>query len=303
MAKQGEQDRSRDNNPDRNVIPATATEIGVSPKEIHAGRRLKAAEENDPEVIVRRINEMVEAGQEPTKAALKHKLKQMPKPPGPDRSARKCAARPATSSPIPHESFALRLVTRPAWVRVRIWRGQCGPPTEASKMVCLRMQDGTWGAAAANSSRLPVSTADPSPRRAPPMETKVKTLMLSAATALALTGAAVADDDNTCLGAQNIAEAAHERRAEYSREIVYLRAVMSLADAQPSPEQQAYFDRNLPVIIALAFESSISAKHFWARGLEKLRRRGGLTVVDLAAPFHAGADAAPRWELIDLSLK
>ena len=135
------------------------------------------------------------------------------------------------------------------------------------------------------------------------METKVKTLMLSAATALALTGAAVADDDATCLGAQNIAEAAHERRAEYSRETVYLRAVMSLADAQPSPEQQAYFDRDLAVIIALAFEIWIPAKHFLAHGLEKLRRRGGFTIVDLAASFHVGADAAPRWELIDPSLK
>lgn len=80
VAKQGEQDRARDNIPAGNVIPATAAEIGVDPKDIHNGRKLKAAEDADPGVIERSIGELVEAGEEPTKAALARKIDVVAKP-------------------------------------------------------------------------------------------------------------------------------------------------------------------------------------------------------------------------------
>lgn len=56
--------------PDENSI-ATTEEIGISSKDIYDARLVRDAEEVDPGVIDRSIDEMVEAGEEPTKARLR----------------------------------------------------------------------------------------------------------------------------------------------------------------------------------------------------------------------------------------
>ncbi len=64
--------------------PATSAEIGIDRKDIHRGRKLAAAEAAEPGVIERSIGEIVEAGEEPTKAALARKLDTAPKKPKPE---------------------------------------------------------------------------------------------------------------------------------------------------------------------------------------------------------------------------
>lgn len=90
----------------------------------------------------------------------------------------------------------------------------------------------------------------------------MKAIALAAALALIAPAASAEYSDDICLAAQSVAEAAHELREKHDSETVYLLASIALADAQPSPEQQAYFDNNLAALVALAFESSASAKMF-----------------------------------------
>jgi len=55
-----------------NGIPATSTDLGLRRDEIHEARQLRNMERDNPGVIENTLNELVESGQEPTKAALKH---------------------------------------------------------------------------------------------------------------------------------------------------------------------------------------------------------------------------------------
>lgn len=50
---------------------ATVTDIGLSSKEIHEARTIRDAEANDPGIIRRTLAEKLDAGEEPTKAALR----------------------------------------------------------------------------------------------------------------------------------------------------------------------------------------------------------------------------------------
>lgn len=60
----------RINVPDRNVAP-TAADIGLSRKDIHEARQIRDAEEADPGVVKRTIEERLEEGQAPTKADIR----------------------------------------------------------------------------------------------------------------------------------------------------------------------------------------------------------------------------------------
>ena len=52
--------------------PATAADLGLRRDEIHEARQLRNAERDNPGVIETTLNEMLERGEEPTKAAIKH---------------------------------------------------------------------------------------------------------------------------------------------------------------------------------------------------------------------------------------
>lgn len=54
-----------------NTRPSTAADIGLSRKAIHDARLIRNAEAADPGFIRKTLDDMVEAGEEPTKAALK----------------------------------------------------------------------------------------------------------------------------------------------------------------------------------------------------------------------------------------
>lgn len=56
--------------PKRNSKP-TAADVGLSRKEIHEAREIRDAEQADPGVVRRVLDERLEAGQEPTKAAVR----------------------------------------------------------------------------------------------------------------------------------------------------------------------------------------------------------------------------------------
>lgn len=58
------------NVPDRNIAP-TVSDIGLSRKEIHEARQVRDAEIADPGIVRRVLDEKIEAGSEPTKAALR----------------------------------------------------------------------------------------------------------------------------------------------------------------------------------------------------------------------------------------
>lgn len=63
------------NVPDGN-IKATVEDIGLTRKDIHEARQIRDAEANDPGVVQRTLEARLDAGQEPTKAALREAVKE-----------------------------------------------------------------------------------------------------------------------------------------------------------------------------------------------------------------------------------
>lgn len=58
--------------PDENGFsPATTADLGLTRKQIHEARIVRDAEEKDPGVVRRTLDERIESGQEPNKAALR----------------------------------------------------------------------------------------------------------------------------------------------------------------------------------------------------------------------------------------
>lgn len=62
-----------------NAKPATAADLGLRRDEIHEARKLRDAEREDPGVVERTINRIVERGDEPTRAALRKEVFAQPK--------------------------------------------------------------------------------------------------------------------------------------------------------------------------------------------------------------------------------
>lgn len=58
------------NIPDGNVLPK-AVDAGLSAKDIHEARIIRDAEEEDPGIVKRTLDEAVEVGEEPTRAKVK----------------------------------------------------------------------------------------------------------------------------------------------------------------------------------------------------------------------------------------
>lgn len=61
---------------DRNT--ASAADIGLARKDIHEARQLRDAERENPGLIRRSLNAMIERGEEPTRAALKREVIERP---------------------------------------------------------------------------------------------------------------------------------------------------------------------------------------------------------------------------------
>lgn len=70
--------------PDENGF--TAAEVGLTRKEIHEARTVRDAEETDPGVTRRALDEIVQRGEEPTRAALKREIAGRPEPKVADNS-------------------------------------------------------------------------------------------------------------------------------------------------------------------------------------------------------------------------
>jgi hypothetical protein len=68
--------------PDENSFaPATTADIGLSRKDIHEARQIRDAEEADPGIVRRVLDERIEAGEEPTKAAVRRAVeRKRPRP-------------------------------------------------------------------------------------------------------------------------------------------------------------------------------------------------------------------------------
>ncbi len=57
------------NIPDEKVLP-TVTEIGLTSKEVHEARQIRDAEEAEPGIVRRTLDDLIAAGEEPTKAEI-----------------------------------------------------------------------------------------------------------------------------------------------------------------------------------------------------------------------------------------
>lgn len=57
-----------------NAKPATAADIGLRRDEIHEARKIRDAERDDPGLIGRAIDNMIQRGEEPTRAKLKSEI-------------------------------------------------------------------------------------------------------------------------------------------------------------------------------------------------------------------------------------
>ncbi|WP_223428143.1 hypothetical protein [Tateyamaria pelophila] len=56
-----------------NKVP-TPQEVGLAPKDIHEARQIRDAEAADPGVVDRAVNDMVDRGEEPTRAAMRRSV-------------------------------------------------------------------------------------------------------------------------------------------------------------------------------------------------------------------------------------
>lgn len=74
IARQGQR---TDLIPDGKKVP-TPQDVGISPKDIHEGRKLREAESAEPGLIRRSLDAMIERGEEPTRAALKREVIERP---------------------------------------------------------------------------------------------------------------------------------------------------------------------------------------------------------------------------------
>jgi|SRR6185437_15698832 len=66
VSKQGQR---TDIIPDEKKVPL-ASEVGLSAKDVHEARQIRDAEQADPGIVRRVLDDALEAGEEPTKAAV-----------------------------------------------------------------------------------------------------------------------------------------------------------------------------------------------------------------------------------------
>jgi hypothetical protein len=59
---------------------ATAADIGLTYKEVHEARQIRDAEDADPGIVRRALDEALEAGEEPTRAAVRRATRRRPTP-------------------------------------------------------------------------------------------------------------------------------------------------------------------------------------------------------------------------------
>jgi hypothetical protein len=71
IAKQGQQDRARDNVRNGNIIQTTA-EIGLTRKQVHEARTIRDAEKMQPGIVRETVEGKLKAGRGPTLADVKH---------------------------------------------------------------------------------------------------------------------------------------------------------------------------------------------------------------------------------------
>lgn len=72
---------------DNGFKPATAADLGLRRDEIHEARKLRDAERDNPGLIRRALDGMIERGEEPTRAALKREVIERPQPKRMNQSA------------------------------------------------------------------------------------------------------------------------------------------------------------------------------------------------------------------------
>lgn len=71
--------RTVGNVPDQNNTP-TADDIGLTRKTIHEARQIRDAEDADPGIVRRTLDTLIDAGEEPTKAAVRREIINRPAP-------------------------------------------------------------------------------------------------------------------------------------------------------------------------------------------------------------------------------
>lgn len=92
--------------PKRNVEP-TATDLGLSRKDIYEARTVRDAEQVDPGIVRRTLDEELKAGREPTKAKVRRAVEKLAKRKKTKRRPRYSSA-PRSAEPEPRHDVDLR---------------------------------------------------------------------------------------------------------------------------------------------------------------------------------------------------
>jgi hypothetical protein len=58
----------------KGFLPATVEDIGLTYKDIHDARQIRGAEEERPGIVRETLDRLIEAGEEPTRAAVKREI-------------------------------------------------------------------------------------------------------------------------------------------------------------------------------------------------------------------------------------
>lgn len=72
--ERGEVAKAGDNQHNKEVVPS-GNDLGLSRKDIHEARAIRDAEESEPGIVRRTLDEAIEAGEEPTRARVKRAVK------------------------------------------------------------------------------------------------------------------------------------------------------------------------------------------------------------------------------------
>lgn len=77
--------------PEQNTFQPTMADVGLTAKEVHEAREIRDAEQAEPGIVRRALDEAIDAGEEPTRARVNRAVK--------EKSKRKRHARPVLNSP------------------------------------------------------------------------------------------------------------------------------------------------------------------------------------------------------------
>jgi len=122
VAKLGEIGGGHSRSSDAEHLPATARDLGLSRKDVHEARIIRDAEEVEPGIVARTLNDAIEQGEEPTRAKVRRAVATTVKPADPETSPRVRLGRSAVCERV-REAISLLTGLPPAREVAAYFRG------------------------------------------------------------------------------------------------------------------------------------------------------------------------------------